>query len=111
MPKSQLVAVAADHQSFTAQRIQRFLDVVLTGQRLQLAELEPLTDDTGRLQHTLLTIGQPVKSRRQDRVDALWHADLVDRTHGSPRGAFVNQAPFVDQHLDELFAEKWSARR
>src|SRR5882762_10482337 len=110
MAKGKLVvgAVATDHQSLAAQRFQRLFDVAPTSQRLQLAQLEPLSDDAGRLKHTLLTIGQPVESRRQDRIDALWHADLVDRTHRSPCGAFVNQAPFVDQHLDELFAEKWS---
>src|SRR5882762_257580 len=111
MAKSQLVAVtvATNDQSLAPQCLQHLLDIAATGERLELAQLEPPPDDAGRLKHALLTVGQAVESRRKHGVDARRHADLLDRSHCTPRRAFVDQASFIDQHLNELFAEKWSA--
>jgi hypothetical protein len=109
MAKGELVVVAAvvaDQQSLSAQRFDGVIKCLPARHVLQLAELESLTDDTRCLQHILFRVRQAIESSRQDSVDALRHTDLVDRTGRSPAHSFVDQMTFIDQHVDELFAEE-----
>src|ERR1700737_2610043 len=106
MAKRELVvaAVVTDQQSLPAQRFDRAVQLFAAGHVLQLAKLESLPDDACRLKDVLFVIGKSIESSRKDGVDTLGYADLVDRTGRAPAHPLVDHVPFIDQHMDELFA-------
>ena len=69
-------------------------------------QAKPLSDDTRRLQHAPFFFRQEVEAGSKNRVDALRHADLIDRRGGAPACAVAHDEALVDEHVDELFAEQ-----
>src|SRR6202171_4929696 len=102
-------AVVTDQQSLSAKRVDGVIQLFAARHVSQLLQLESLPDDAYGLQHVLFRICEPVEPSCKHRVDALRHTDLFDRPGGSPALPFVDQVPFINKHVDELFAEKGRA--
>src|SRR4029077_8603047 len=109
MSKAELFikSVGKRHETLPAQRFESGLEVRVMNQLLQLSQLKSLAADAGCLKDIPFELWQSIETRSQDTSNALRHIDLSDCGCRLPQAVLLDEVAFIDQHLNELFAEEW----